>query len=130
MLPTPKDDDDTVKPPSTPFTPSSSSLNLQGYFSVPFERLRNDDNDWSGLTLLDTVETFFDARLDLFERKIKKQKERIQARATELARNRIRISQSDDLEKEIQKFKSKVRGIRCSRIWSLGLTKMSRSRLD
>lgn len=85
-------------------------LNLGNYFSIPFEKVRADDAltiDWAGLTLLDTIETFFDARIDLFERNLKKHKERIQTRAAALAKTKIRTN-TEELDKEVQKFKLKV----------------------
>ena len=91
-------------------TPSGSVLNLSSYFSIPFEKVLNDDsimNEWTGLTLLDTVETFFDARIDLFERRLKQQKDRIQSRAAALAKAKIKTN-AEELEKEVQKFKLKV----------------------
>lgn len=96
---------------STPLsrTPSANSiLNLGGYFEK-FAAGR-EDGLLSGLTLLDTVETFFDARLDLFERQLKKQRERIQTRATLLAReNREKLkTTTEEYDRELQKFKLKV----------------------
>jgi hypothetical protein len=96
-------------------TPSGSVLNLGSYFSLSFEKVLNDDtliNDWVGLTLLDTMETFFDARIDLFERKIKQQKDRIQSRAAALAKAKIRTN-AEELDKEVQKFKLKVNARSC-----------------
>ncbi|KAF8324467.1 uncharacterized protein EI90DRAFT_3129932 [Cantharellus anzutake] len=90
---------------SFPRTPSSSSLvNLTSYFNKAFDK---DTDDWPGLTLLDTVETFFDARIDLFERNLKKQKDRFQLRAKALAKQKIRPN-TEELDKELQKFKTKV----------------------
>ena len=96
---------------STPLTrtPSATNiLNLGGYFDK-FAAGR-EDSLLSGLTLLDTVETFFDARIDLFERQLKKQRERIQTRATLLAReNREKLkTTTEEYDRELQKFKLKV----------------------
>lgn len=58
------------------------------------------------------METFFDARLDLFERQLKKQRDRIQTRATLLAkerRDKLKTT-TEEYDKELQKFKIKVRG--------------------
>ena len=98
----PNRDDDSS---SFPRTPSSASLvNLTSYFNRASDR---ETHDWPGLTLLDTVETFFDARIDLFERNLKKQKDRLQFRATALARRKIQTN-TEELDKELQKFKIKV----------------------
>lgn len=95
-----------------PRTPSSGSLGGLDFGSY-FEKVnaKREDVILSGLTLLDTVETFFDARIDLFERQLKKQRDRIQTRATLLAKERrekLKTS-AEDYDKELQKFKLKVR---------------------
>ncbi|KAF8592473.1 hypothetical protein K439DRAFT_1323528 [Ramaria rubella] len=85
-----------------------------GYFSIPFERFAKDEfSGWtSGFTLLDTVETYFDSRLDLLERRLKKQRDMLKVRAEEaLKRTKSPMGEfkySVDLEKEMQKFKLKV----------------------
>ena len=90
---------------SFPRTSSSASLvNLTSYFNRASDR---ETDDWPGLTLLDTVETFFDARIDLFERNLKKQRDRLQFKATTLAKGKIRTN-TEELDKELQKFKIKV----------------------
>lgn len=106
-----------------------------GYFSMPFERFRKDELGWTtGFTLLgvvvdansvcsgalpsdmyyaDTVETYFDSRIDLLERHLKKQGDKLKIRAEEaLKRTKTPTGEfrySVDLEKEMQKFKVKVR---------------------
>jgi hypothetical protein len=94
--------------PRTPSANSILNLNLGSYF----DRIKatREDTILSGLTLLDTMETFFDARLDLFERQLKKQKDRIQTRATLLAKERREKlkSSAGEYDKELQKFKLKV----------------------
>ena len=58
---------------------------------------------------LDTIETFFDSRLDLFERRLKKHSDRLKFKAEEaLRRTRTPIQGEMDFDKEIQKFKIKV----------------------
>lgn len=94
-----------------PRTPSATVLNLGNYFDKKFNANR-EDSLLSGLTLLDTMETFFDARLDLFERQLKKQRDRIQTRATLLAkerRDKLKTT-TEEYDKELQKFKFKVCG--------------------
>jgi hypothetical protein len=93
----------------TPLSRPPNLLNLGGYF----EKITASREDalLSGLTLLDTMETFFDARIDLFERQLRKQRERIQARATLLAReNREKLkTTTEEYDRELQKFKLKGR---------------------
>lgn len=91
-----------------------------GYFSVPFERFARDEvSDWaSGFTLLDTLETYFDSRLDLLQRRLAKQSERLKLRAEEtlnemfkkdLFRRKPSTSATNQqLERDMQKFKVKV----------------------
>ncbi|CCM03387.1 uncharacterized protein FIBRA_05517 [Fibroporia radiculosa] len=110
--------------PSSSRPPSPSPLRTDmplpglGYFSVPFERFARDEiSDWaSGFTLLDTLETYFDSRLDLLQRRLAKQSERLKTRAEEtltelkkdLFRRRSSASTSQQFEREMQKFKVKV----------------------
>lgn len=104
----PDHDEETSWLPRTPSTTSILNLNLGGYFDKI--NATREDTILSGLTLLDTVETYFDARLDLFERQLKKQKDRIQTRATLLAKERREKlkSSAEEYDKELQKFKLKV----------------------
>ncbi|GJJ11729.1 hypothetical protein Clacol_005967 [Clathrus columnatus] len=114
-----------------------------GYFSMPFDRLRKDELGWTtGFTLLgafsflffgavlliqhcsdvDTIETYFDSRIDLLERHLKKQGDKLKIRAEEaLKRTKTPMGEfrySVDLEKELQKFKLKV----SSRMTNLAVT--------
>ncbi|OCF36378.1 integral membrane protein [Kwoniella heveanensis BCC8398] len=67
--------------------PQRESLSRNSSFSnimtlTSFDRY---SEDWAGaLTLLDVIETFFDSRLDLFNRRLKAQSNRIKSRAVEL----------------------------------------------
>lgn len=93
-----------------PRTPSATNLglNLGNYFEKV--AAKREDAMLSGLTLLDTFETFFDARIDLLERQLKKQREKLQTRATLLAKERrekLKTS-AGEYDREIQKFKLKV----------------------
>lgn len=94
--------------PRTPSATSLVGLNIGSYFDKV--NAKGEDTFLGGLTLLDTMETFFDARIDLFERQLKKQRERIQTRATLLAKERrekLKTS-AEEYDKELQKFKLKV----------------------
>lgn len=92
-------------------SPSFLRSESLGFFSVPFEKFREDAvSELTGaLTLLDTIETFFDSRLDLLERRIKKHGDLLKFRAEEaFKRTRTPIPGEIDFDKEIQKFKLKV----------------------
>ena len=131
---------------ATPLPRTDSGTQLSngggfGYFSIPFERFTRDElSDFaSGFTLLglyrrslrarradrrvaDTMETYFDSRLDLLQRNLAKQSDRIKMKA-DMALQGLRkdilkqmktpsgdsIPIADNLEKEMQKFKLKVR---------------------
>ncbi|KLO06352.1 hypothetical protein SCHPADRAFT_882928 [Schizopora paradoxa] len=97
--------------PATPSLTSRNSSNGMGFFSLPFERFR-DETEWTGaLTLLDTIETFFDSRMDLLERQLKKHSDKLKMRAEEtfkIKSNSGEIFTTKDIEKELQKFKLKV----------------------
>lgn len=99
--------------PRTPSASSITGLNFSTYFDKV--NAKREDALLNGLTLLDTVDTFFDARIDLFERQLKKQRERIQTRATLLAKERrekLRTS-AEEYDRELQKFKLKVGHLQC-----------------
>jgi len=104
-----------------------------GYFSAPFERFARDDIlGWTtGLTLLDTIETFFDSQIDLLERRLKVHSDRLKSRAEE-ALKRTKAHElrnySVDLDKELAKFKLKVstRMTRLAATWQS--TKVVRTR--
>ncbi|KAH9947308.1 hypothetical protein B0H21DRAFT_692213 [Amylocystis lapponica] len=88
-----------------------------GYFSVPFERfVRDDISDWaSGFTLLDTMETYFDSRLDLLQRRLAKHSDKWKMKAEETLHEmfkkdvfKIKPTSSNNFEKELQKYKLKT----------------------
>ncbi|EIW70179.1 hypothetical protein TREMEDRAFT_61943 [Tremella mesenterica DSM 1558] len=67
--------------PRPPLSRSNSSLS--SLLSRP--TMERYGEEWTGaLTLLDVVETFFDSRLDLFNRRLKAQSARLRTRAVEL----------------------------------------------
>ncbi|EJD01279.1 uncharacterized protein FOMMEDRAFT_110967 [Fomitiporia mediterranea MF3/22] len=104
------------RPPSPsqrPDTPGLTSAVSMGFFSVPFERfVRDDISEWTGaFTLLDTIETFFDSRMDLLERRLKKHSDKLKMRAEEAFKFKTPAGElfvAKDLDKEVQKFKLKV----------------------
>ena len=65
------------------------------------------------LWISDTIETYFDSRMDLLERTLKKQRDKLKKRA-EYALKNAKTPTSDiaktrgDIERELQKFKLKV----------------------
>lgn len=109
-------------PPSPTRSDSTGGTHPKGYFSVPFERFVRDElSEYaSGFTLLDTMETYFDSRLDLLQRNFVKQSDRIKMKADQalqdlLKRDIIKQVKSpsgeviaDNLEREMQRFKLKV----------------------
>ncbi|KAI0080689.1 hypothetical protein K474DRAFT_1589163 [Panus rudis PR-1116 ss-1] len=115
------------RPPSPFLSRTETPPAGQGYFSVPFERfVRDEISDWaSGFTLLDTMETFFDSRLDLLQRRLSKHSDRLKIKAEETLDNVLKKDifkkdvftkikspsgdlVSDNLERELQKFKLKM----------------------
>ncbi|KAH8106295.1 hypothetical protein BXZ70DRAFT_919035 [Cristinia sonorae] len=110
------------QPPSPVLHPSTPGDRMGlGYFSVPFERfVRDEMSDWaSGFTLMDTVETYFDSRLDLLQRRLSKHSDRLKSKAESKFNDvfkkdvfRIRTPNGDllpeNLDKEMQKFKLKM----------------------
>ncbi|KAL1687931.1 hypothetical protein GGG16DRAFT_127571 [Schizophyllum commune] len=130
------------RPPSPPFLSGRS-------FPAPFERfLREPDvSDWaSAFTLLDTIETYFDSHVDLWQRKLQAQSERLKLKAEEtfkirdlsagdLLKTRIRDLRERsseglavDFDKEMKNFKLKIqqRMTRLSASWHS--TKVVRTR--
>ncbi|KAL5487883.1 hypothetical protein ACEPAI_5991 [Sanghuangporus weigelae] len=100
-------------PPHRPDTPGQGSGISMGFFSVPFERfIRDDVSEWTGaFTLLDTIETFFDSRMDLLERRLKKHSDRLKIRAEETFKFKAPSGDlfvGKDLDREVQRFKLKV----------------------
>ncbi|WWC89832.1 uncharacterized protein L201_004760 [Kwoniella dendrophila CBS 6074] len=68
------------RPKREPLSRNSSFTNIMTLTS-----LDRYSEDWAGaLTLLDVIETFFDSRLDLFNRRIKAQSSKLKSRAVEL----------------------------------------------
>ncbi|KAL0949827.1 hypothetical protein HGRIS_009863 [Hohenbuehelia grisea] len=104
--------------PSRPPSPTSRSDTPfgRGYFSVPFERFTRDEtSDWAGgFTLLDTMETFFDSHIDLFQRKLQKQlqkhSDRLKMRAEETFKLRELSGDalSENFDRELKNFKLKL----------------------
>ena len=59
----------------------------------------------------DTIETFFDSRMDLLERRLKKHSDRLKMRAEEAFKFKAPAGDlfvGKDLDREVQKFKLKV----------------------
>ncbi|EIW82477.1 hypothetical protein CONPUDRAFT_136970 [Coniophora puteana RWD-64-598 SS2] len=100
---------------STPPSPSSrtdSPASQSGYFSAPFERfVRDEVSDWAGaFTLLDTMETYFDSRIDLLQRQIQKHSDRLKLKAEGAIKTRYPQSDvlAENFDREIKSFKLKV----------------------
>ncbi|KAI0058314.1 hypothetical protein BV25DRAFT_1872036 [Artomyces pyxidatus] len=113
---------DISRPPSpTPHehsTARSDSPNLfaMGYFTMPFERFVRDENSEysNAFTLLDTMETYWDSRIDLLQRNISKRTDKLKLRA-ELALNDIFKGKppspealSENFDREVQKLRLRV----------------------
>ena len=67
---------------------------------------------------IDTIETFFDSRMDLLERRLKKHSDRLKMRAEEAFKFKAPSGDlfvTKDLDKEVQKFKLKVNFTGCLR---------------
>ncbi|KAG9003512.1 hypothetical protein FRB94_003095, partial [Tulasnella sp. JGI-2019a] len=92
---------------------SSNGLGL-GFLSTPYQKYikESDMSEWAGdFTLLDTIETYFDSRMDLLERRLKKQGEILKSRANEqLARIKTTPAgdRAKEIEAEVKKFKLQV----------------------
>ncbi|KAK4687742.1 hypothetical protein P7C73_g2372, partial [Tremellales sp. Uapishka_1] len=71
---------------SSPSVRPSLSRSNSSYGGMGRQGLDRYGEDWGGgaMTLLDVLETFFDSRLDLFERRLKAQSARLKSRAVEL----------------------------------------------
>jgi hypothetical protein len=78
-----------------------------GYISAPLGKFRESDfpDFSSAFTLLDTVETFFDSRFDLLERRVKQRADRLIAKAEDAIRT---PSGEIPYSKELTNFKLKV----------------------
>ena len=65
----------------------------------------------------DTIETFFDSRMDLLERRLKKHYDKLKLRAEEASKFKPPSGElfaaGKDIDKEVQKFKLKVNFITC-----------------
>ncbi|KAI0037042.1 hypothetical protein K488DRAFT_39765 [Vararia minispora EC-137] len=72
--------------PSRPPSPNLRTDPLgMGYFSIPFEKfIHEEGKNLNGLTLLDTLETFFDARIDLLQRDIAKRTDQLKVHTDKL----------------------------------------------
>jgi hypothetical protein len=62
---------------------------------------------------IDTMETFFDSRIDLLQRHLAKQTVKLKTRAEEVIKTRkVRTPGGEELDREVQKIKLKVRTLR------------------
>ncbi|KAI0092436.1 hypothetical protein BDY19DRAFT_983147 [Irpex rosettiformis] len=108
-------------PNSRPPSPKqdSNSNGGFGYFSVPFERFVKDElSDLaSGFTLLDTMETYFDSRIDLLQRSLVKHSDKLKMKADQAFQDMIKRRQvkspsgenlTENIDRELQKFRLKV----------------------
>lgn len=98
--------DPSDEQPSRPPSRSGSFPSL-GYLYTPFEKWREDNFEWSSaITLLDTFETFFDSRFDLWERRLKKQGKMVVNGTRDAIRKRRLDS---NIDREITRYKEKAR---------------------
>ncbi|KAF8902788.1 hypothetical protein CPB84DRAFT_1775444 [Gymnopilus junonius] len=97
-------------------SPPNSPPFGKGYFSAPFERFIRDENSEQfpgALTLLDTVETYFDSHVDLIQRKLQKHSDRLIMKA-DLKLKDLRIKDlsspvlAENLDREFKRFKLKL----------------------
>jgi hypothetical protein len=99
------------RPPS--FSKSDSSP--LGIFT-PFELFTRDEtsDSMSALTLLDTMETYFDSRIDLLQRKLQKHSDRLKLKAEETFKIRdlsgevLSEKLTENIDREVKNFKLKV----------------------
>ncbi|KAH7931377.1 hypothetical protein BV22DRAFT_1108796 [Leucogyrophana mollusca] len=119
------------RPPS-PTLRTDSPGNGNGYFSAPFERfIRDEASDWTGaFTLLDTMETYFDSRLDLLQRQIQKHSDRLKMRAEEALKKRAPTGDllAENFDREVKNFKVKVSARMASLVTSWHSAKVVRTR--
>lgn len=102
MTATPSEDASS-RPPSR-----SNSFPSLGLFSTPFEKWKEENIEWSSAyTLLDTFETFFDARVDLWERRLKKQGKKVMDGTREALKRR---GIDSNIDRELARLKEKVIG--------------------
>ncbi|EIM88150.1 uncharacterized protein STEHIDRAFT_138578 [Stereum hirsutum FP-91666 SS1] len=108
------DDDTNSRPPSP--TSRFDTLFTMGYFTQPFERFVRDDNvDMSSaFTLLDTMETYWDSRIDLLQRKLSQRTDKLKSRAEVLGDyfTTIKTPKADvareNIDREIKKLQLKM----------------------
>jgi hypothetical protein len=81
-----------------------------GYFSAPFERFIRDET--GAFTLLDTMETFFDSRIDLLQRHIQKHSDRLKSKAEEALKKRVQSGDllAENFDREVKNFKLRISG--------------------
>ncbi|KAI0301270.1 hypothetical protein BC826DRAFT_988459 [Russula brevipes] len=110
------------RPPSPLSHPGSPSLLPMGLFSSDHLVPEDGSEYANAFTLLDTLETYWDARMDLLQRNISKRKNRLKMRA-EVALNEIFKGKppspdvlAENFEREVAKLKMKV----STRMASLG----------
>ncbi|KAG2362022.1 hypothetical protein BDR07DRAFT_1408015 [Suillus spraguei] len=94
--------------PPSPTLRMESPASGAGYFSAPFERFIRDET--GAFTLLDTMETFFDSRLDLLQRQIQKHSDRLKSKAEEALKKRVQSGDllAENFDREVKNFKLKV----------------------
>ncbi|KAG1753674.1 uncharacterized protein EDB91DRAFT_1234105 [Suillus paluster] len=121
-----------ISRPPSPNSRTESPGNGTGYFSAPFERfIRDETSDWAGaFTLLDTMETFFDSRLDLLQRQIQKHSDRLKLKAEEALKKRVQSSDvlAENFDREVKNFKLKVSARMQSLVESWHSAKVVRTR--
>ncbi|KAJ3772391.1 hypothetical protein FB446DRAFT_736792 [Lentinula raphanica] len=96
---------------ATSNTPVIGEENRKNYFFSP---IRRDDmvDDSSAFTLLDTLETYLDSHVDLFQRQLQRHSDRLRTKAEDILKMREFSSAGDNvvgnLERELKAFKLKV----------------------
>ncbi|KIJ70423.1 hypothetical protein HYDPIDRAFT_122221 [Hydnomerulius pinastri MD-312] len=119
------------RPPSPTLRTDTSTTGM-GYFSTPFERfIRDEASDWAGaFTLLDTMETYFDSRLDLLQRQIQKHSDRLKMKAEEALKKRTHSGDilAENFDREVKNFKLKVSARMQSLVSSWHSAKVVRTR--
>lgn len=115
---------------------------MAGYFSAPFEKFLREDafNEWSNaLSLLDVMETYFDSRVDLLQRRLQKQTDRLKMRAEEVGKEIRKIRSpgsgeplADNWDREMQKMKLKmsVRMTKLSAAWDSAKVVRTREKIS
>ncbi|KAJ3717061.1 hypothetical protein C8R42DRAFT_704080 [Lentinula raphanica] len=96
---------------ATSNAPVLGEENRKNYFFSP---IRRDDmvDDSSAFTLLDTLETYLDSHVDLFQRQLQRHSDRLRTKAEDILKMREFSSAGDNvvgnLERELRAFKLKV----------------------